>query len=127
MLGVVVALAIVLHASRQSIWLRWPARRWVGWAIVGFVIAGPAALLLGPILAEPFFGPISLRGAHRGPGCRRSCSRSSNGVMEEVIYRGVLLGLVGPDHRDRPGPASGRRSSSGSPTPARTSWPSACR
>ena len=31
-LGVVVALALVLHASRQSIWLRMPARRWVGWA-----------------------------------------------------------------------------------------------
>jgi membrane protease YdiL (CAAX protease family) len=90
-LGVVLGLALVLKASRQSIWLRWPARRWVGWAILGFLVAGPVALLLGPIVAEPFFGPISyaLPLAALAPALLFAVS---NGVMEEVIYRGVLLG-----------------------------------
>lgn len=90
-LGVVLALALVLKASPATIWLRWPARRWVGWAIAGFLVTGPVALVLGPILAEPFFGPISyaLPLAAVAPALLFAVS---NGVMEEVIYRGVLLG-----------------------------------
>ena len=29
------------------------------WSVIGFLVAGPLALVLGPILARPFFGDVS--------------------------------------------------------------------
>lgn len=90
-LAVVIGLAVWLRASAGSVWLRWPARRWVRWAVFGFLIAGPAALVLGPIVARPFFGDVGYTFAVAAlvPALVFAVS---NGVMEEVIYRGVLLG-----------------------------------
>src|SRR4029453_18849690 len=36
---------------RMDLRLRMPARRVVGWSIIGFLVAGPVALVLGPTLA----------------------------------------------------------------------------
>ena len=89
-LGVLAVLAMVLGASRSSIALRWPARRWVRWAIVGFVVAGPLGLLLGPLLARPFFGDVGYTLA-LAPLVPAALFAIANGVMEEVAYRGALL------------------------------------
>ena len=89
-LGVLAVLAMVLGASRTSIALRWPARRWVRWAVVGFVIAGPLGLLLGPLLAQPFFGDVGYTLA-LAPLVPAALFAVANGVMEEVAYRGALL------------------------------------
>ena len=89
-LGVLAVLAAALHASRASLGLRWPARRWVSWAVVGFVVAGPLGILLGPILAGPFFGDVGYELA-LAPLLPALLFALANGVMEEVIYRGALL------------------------------------
>lgn len=91
-LGVLAALAMLLGAARASLGLRLPARRWIRWAILGFVVSGPVALLLGPILARPFFGDVGYDLTVIGAIVPALIFATGNGVMEEVIYRGALLG-----------------------------------
>jgi membrane protease YdiL (CAAX protease family) len=94
---VLVALAIVaisLRAVPASLYLRLPARRWIPWAIGGFVVAGPLALLVGPYLARPLFGDVSYT-LVAGALVPALVFGVSNGVMEEVIYRGALMSWSG--------------------------------
>ena len=90
-LAALAALALILKATPGSLALRWPARRWIRWAAFGFLVAGPVALLAGPYLARPFFGDVGyeLVAAALVPAL---VFAAANGVMEEVIYRGALLG-----------------------------------
>jgi len=90
-LAALTVLAVVLKASPASLSLRWPARRWIRWAVLGFVVSGPLALLAGPYLAQPFFGDVGYRLVLEAlvPALVFAVA---NGVMEEVIYRGALLG-----------------------------------
>ena len=90
-LGVLATLAIALKAPRSSLSLRWPARRYVRLAVLGFLVAGPLALLVGPILAKPFFGDVGYD-LVLGAIVPALLFAVSNGVMEELIYRGALLG-----------------------------------
>jgi hypothetical protein len=57
-LGVLAALGLTTRASSGSLSLRWPAARYVRFAIAGFVVAGPLALIVGPWVARPFFGEV---------------------------------------------------------------------
>jgi membrane protease YdiL (CAAX protease family) len=84
-------LAVVLKASPGSMGLRWPARRWVGWAVAGFVVSGPIALIAGPYLARPFFGDVGFT-IVAGAFVPALVFAAANGIMEELIYRGALLG-----------------------------------
>ena len=52
------AFAFALKATRSSLLLRWPARAVVRWSVVAFLVSGPVALILGPVLARPFFGDV---------------------------------------------------------------------
>lgn len=90
-LATVAVLAVALRASAPSLLLRMPARRWTRLAVLGFLVAGPVALLVGPTLAAPFFGDVSYRfvPAALVPAIVFALS---NGVAEEVAYRGALLG-----------------------------------
>ncbi len=90
-LGALVALALVLRATPASLLVRWPARRWLAWAIVGFVVSGPLALLVGPYLAAPFFGDVGYE-LVAGALVPALVFAMANGVMEEAIYRGAMLG-----------------------------------
>jgi membrane protease YdiL (CAAX protease family) len=90
-LGAVSGLALILRATHTSLSLRWPARRWIRWALLGFVTSGPLALLIGPYLARPFFGDVGYEIA-AGALLPALVFAAANGVMEEVIYRGALLG-----------------------------------
>ena len=85
------AVALVLRAVPGSLYLRLPARRWWSWAIFGFLITGPIALVLGPYLARPFFGDVSYT-VLAGAIIPALVFAISNGVMEEVVYRGALMG-----------------------------------
>jgi membrane protease YdiL (CAAX protease family) len=85
------ALAVILKASPASMYLRWPARRWIRWAILGFALSGPLALLVGPYLAQPFFGDVGYE-LSAGALVPALVFAVANGVMEEAIYRGALLG-----------------------------------
>jgi membrane protease YdiL (CAAX protease family) len=91
-LGVLAALAMLLHATTASLGLRMPARRWIRWAVIGFVISGPLALVAGPILARPFFGDVGYDVTVIGALVPALIFATGNGVMEEVIYRGALMG-----------------------------------
>ena len=91
---VLVALAgltMILGATAGSLSVRWPARRWVPWALVGFLVMGPLALVVGPYLARPFFGDVGYAfvAAALVPAL---VFAAANGVMEELVYRGALLG-----------------------------------
>jgi membrane protease YdiL (CAAX protease family) len=90
-LAALTAFAIVLRAAPASLLLRWPARRWVGWAIAGSLVSGPVALVAGPYLARPFFGDV---GYQLVPAALLPALlfAAANGIMEELIYRGALLG-----------------------------------
>jgi membrane protease YdiL (CAAX protease family) len=91
-LGVLAALAVLLGATRGSLSLRWPARRWIRWAAVGFLVTGPVALLIGPLVARPFFGEVAYDVTVVGAVVPALVFAIANGVMEELIYRGALLG-----------------------------------
>ncbi len=101
--GVVIgALAILAWALRtrpvdlrMDLRLRMPARWVVRWSIIGFLVAGPLALVLGPILARPFFGEISYDVTVVGAIAPALLFAVANGSMEELAYRGALLGWSG--------------------------------
>ena len=86
--------ALVLRAVLASLYLRRPARRWIPWAIAGFLASGPLALVAGPYLARPFFGDVSYTLLLAGlvPALIFAVA---NGVTEELIYRGALMGWSG--------------------------------
>ena len=86
------ALRIQPVEVRRDLLLRMPARWVVRWSIVGFLVAGPVALVLGPILARPFFGEISYDLTMVGAIAPALLFAIANGAMEEIAYRGALLG-----------------------------------
>ena len=91
-LATLLVLARVLGAPRASLFLRWPARTVVRWSIAGFLVAGPLALILGPLLARPFFGEVGYDVAAIGAVVPALVFAVANGTMEELAYRGALLG-----------------------------------
>jgi membrane protease YdiL (CAAX protease family) len=88
------AVALGLRAAPSTLYLRRPVRRWMPWAVAGFLVAGPIALLVGPYLARPFFGDVSYT-VVAGAFVPALIFAVSNGVMEEFIYRGALMGWSG--------------------------------
>jgi len=71
-------------------------------AIVGALVAGPLALVLGPPLSEPFFGPLPIRTGDLLAIVPALIFAVSNGVMEEVIYRGALQAWIARTARVAP-------------------------
>jgi membrane protease YdiL (CAAX protease family) len=85
-------LGILLRAHPSGIWLRGPTLRVLG---LGAAVAGACAvlgLLLGPALARPFFGSFGHDTSDPWALVPALTFGLANGVMEEVAYRGVLLG-----------------------------------
>jgi membrane protease YdiL (CAAX protease family) len=99
-LASLVLLSVALRARGSDLGLIWPAAsvRWL--AVIGAVILGPIALWLGPSLAQPFFGEIGLDLSQPGFIVPALLFAIANGVMEELAYRGALLGwtsrMTGP-------------------------------
>jgi membrane protease YdiL (CAAX protease family) len=85
-------LAMALRAPRASLSIGWPDRRIVGWSLVGFLVAGPVALAVGPIVARPFFGDVGYSVTAVGALVPALVFAIANGTMEELAYRGALLG-----------------------------------
>ncbi len=85
-------------------------------------VLGALALVLGPIVARPFFGPIAYDATVLGAIAPALVFAVANGAMEEIAYRGALLGwsarVIGV-----PAAVSGRRSSSGSTSRSTTRSP----
>jgi membrane protease YdiL (CAAX protease family) len=95
-IGTLAVLAWALRARpvdlRRDLLLRLPARWVVRWSMVGFLVAGPVALVVGPIVARPFFGEISYDVTVIGAILPALLFAVANGSMEELAYRGALLG-----------------------------------
>jgi uncharacterized protein len=93
--GVLAVLAVTLRAKPVDLLLRWPRRDVVRLAIVGAIVLGPLGLLLGAALARPFFGTFSLDLTDLGFLVPALVFAISNGVSEELAYRGALLNWTG--------------------------------
>ena len=91
-LGSLGVLARVLGAPPSSLSLHWPRRDVVRLSVLGFVIVGPLALVVGPILARPFFGSIDYDTLNLGALLPALLFAIANGSMEELAYRGALQG-----------------------------------
>ena len=95
-IGTLAVLAWALHVGpvdlRRDMLLRMPTRWVVRWSVVGFLVAGPVALIVGPILARPFFGEITYDVTMVGAVAPALLFAVANGAMEEIAYRGALLG-----------------------------------
>jgi membrane protease YdiL (CAAX protease family) len=72
--------------------LAWPSQAVVRVAIGGAIMLGPLGLLLGPALARPFFGSFELDLSRPGFIAPALLFAIANGAMEELAYRGALLG-----------------------------------
>jgi membrane protease YdiL (CAAX protease family) len=84
-------LAWRLGTPLPTLGFRRPSRPVVWLSVGGFVVFGPLALLLGAVLARPFFGTFSLDLGQPGAIVPALLFAVSNGVMEEIAYRGAFL------------------------------------
>ncbi len=58
------------------------------------VAVGVAAVLIGPAVAEPFFGPLPVDLGNMAALVPALVFAIANGLLEETVYRGVLLESV---------------------------------
>lgn len=96
---VLAALALILRLARigpSGIGLRWPTRAWLVLSLIAMPLVGGAAVLLGPRLAAPFFGPLSSASADLATLLPAVVFALANATMEEVAFRGALLRWLTP-------------------------------
>ena len=74
--------------------LRRPGRAEAAAAIVGGVAVALGGLVIGPAIAEPFFGRLSFE-RPLAAVVPALVFGAANGLLEELAYRGVLQGLLG--------------------------------
>jgi uncharacterized protein len=95
-LGSVAVMATFLHADRASLRLRWPSRPVIVLSAIFALVVGPLALWVGPIIAEPFFGPVGYDVAPAGAALTAFLAALvvalANGALEEITFRGALMG-----------------------------------
>lgn len=89
-LGTIALLVPLVGGGGGALGLRRPSRRVGAVAVLAFLVAGPSGLLLGPWLSEPFFGPIGIDLGDPLALVPASVFSISNGLMEEIAYRGSL-------------------------------------
>lgn len=96
---VVSCLLLVLRLVRvapSEIGLRWPSRGWVIVSLVALPAIGTIAALIGPPLAEPFFGRVPSATADLRALVPALVFAIANSVMEEAAYRGAMLRWLTP-------------------------------
>ncbi len=91
-LGAVAVLAVGLRAPAASLYLRWPAVRVIEIAALGFGLFAILGIVVGPALAQPFFGAFRLDLSQPGALLPALIFALANGIMEEIAYRGALMG-----------------------------------
>ncbi len=94
--GVVVIVLVRIHRSQTlfDLGLRRPRPHELALAVVGLVVVALGGLLIGPWLAEPFFGRVEFERpiAALLPAVAFGVA---NGILEETAYRGALQGWLG--------------------------------
>ena len=91
-LGAVVATAAISSSPRDALRLRRPSARIAAVSVGLFVLATPLAVLVGPALAEPFFGPVGFHIPGPAVLVPALIFALANSVEEEVAFRGAWLG-----------------------------------
>ena len=96
---VLASLWLVIRLARVSsreIGLRWPARGWLVASLVALPLVGVVAVAIGPLLAEPFFGPLPSTPTGLASLVPALAFALANATMEEVAFRGALLRWLSP-------------------------------
>jgi membrane protease YdiL (CAAX protease family) len=88
-LGAAIVLGVLLRSGRGEVGLGRPTGAVVGLALAALLLAGPLAIFAGAELARPFFGDVAFR-VEPAALVPATVFAVSNGVMEEVVYRGLL-------------------------------------
>lgn len=98
LLVLVAALVVVrlLRSTIGAIGLRWPARSALITAVAALLTVGVAATLVGPLVAEPFFGPLPVDLGSPAALLPALVFAVANASMEETVYRGALLRWLVP-------------------------------
>jgi membrane protease YdiL (CAAX protease family) len=90
-IGMIALLARRLGSRPGDLGLRRPSRSGLLLGVLAVATLPLLSLVIGPILAEPFFGPMQLELAPAAivPALALAVA---NGTMEELAYRGALMG-----------------------------------
>ncbi|MGZ6269850.1 MAG: CPBP family intramembrane glutamic endopeptidase [Candidatus Limnocylindrales bacterium] len=91
-LGTLGIAGLAIGALDSTAGLRRPGGRLAALSVFAFLASGPLALLLGPWFARPFFGEFQLAVGTLGAIAPAVLFAASNGLMEELEYRGAALG-----------------------------------
>jgi membrane protease YdiL (CAAX protease family) len=91
-IGALAAVAWWMGADRASLSLRLPDHAVTALAVAAPIVVAPAALLVGPLLAEPFFGQIRIDVGVASAIVPALGLGLSNGLLEELVFRGAILG-----------------------------------
>jgi len=97
--AVLICLMLVLRLVRSApseIGLRWPSRVWMIVSLAALPAIGIVAAVVGPPLAEPFFGRVPSPTADLRPLVPALVFAVANSFMEEAAYRGALLRWLTP-------------------------------
>lgn len=95
-LSCVVLVVRLMGAVPGDIGLRWTSRGVTLLSFAAIPALGAAAALLGPPLAEPFFGPVPSPTADLRAMAPALLFAIANASMEEAVYRGALLRWLKP-------------------------------
>ncbi len=95
-LGFVSIIPRLVRIVPSEIGLRWPTRGWLVLSLVAVPLVGGAAAVIGPRLAEPFFGPLSPASTDLANLLPAVVFAFANATMEEVAFRGALLRWFSP-------------------------------
>jgi membrane protease YdiL (CAAX protease family) len=85
-----------LRSPREVLGLAPPSRTLLAWSIAAGIVVAAVSLALGTVAAGPFFGSIQLDLGDAGALLPALVLAISNGAMEEVAYRGAMLGWLTP-------------------------------
>jgi membrane protease YdiL (CAAX protease family) len=90
------AVARLLGSTPTRLGLVWPGWSSIAIAAAGLIVVGGVATVIGPVAAEPFFGPLPLDLRDPAALVPALLFALSNATMEEIVYRGALLRWLSP-------------------------------
>ena len=94
-MGTLAVLMGLLGVRASALWWRRPSLPIARLSVLGFLVAGPLGLLLGAAIARPYFRTFDLNLADPLALVPGMIFSLSNGIAEEVIYRGAFMALAG--------------------------------
>jgi membrane protease YdiL (CAAX protease family) len=94
-IGSVAVMALALGGDRRSLALAWPTHATAVVAAAAPALIVPAALVVGPLLAGPFFGAIRIDVTQPAAFLPAFALALSNAGVEELVFRGAILGWGG--------------------------------